>query len=108
MSQIATKGVTPPKILTAMAKRNSRKPEIELFERVAELPSEAATMTRVSVGLARTGGAKAAAVMAAPDELGQLLGHVEARMTGRLTLDARRDLPTLLQVKTRRLKMHCG
>src|SRR5260370_21241891 len=62
-------------------------------------------MTRVSVGLARPGGAKAAAVMTPPDESGQLLGHIEPRMTGRLAIDPGGDLPTLLQVKTRRLKV---
>src|SRR5271155_5655114 len=66
-------------------------------------------MTRVNEALARTGGAKAAAVMRAPpDELGQLLGHVEARVAGRLTLDPGGDLPTLLQIKARRLKVDCG
>src|SRR6201987_5843075 len=38
---------------------------------------------------------------------GQLLGHVEARMTGRLAFDPRGDLPTLLQVEPRRLKVDC-
>src|SRR5437868_11993319 len=65
-------------------------------------------MTRVSVGRAWTGGANAAAVMAAPPQLGQLLGHVEARVAGRRAIDLGGDLPTLLQVKARRLKMQCG
>src|SRR5207237_9425828 len=41
-------------------------------------------------------------------ELGQPLSHVEAGMAGRLTLDPGCDLPTLLQIKTRRLKVECG
>src|SRR5205085_6425100 len=45
---------------------------------------------------------------APPEELGQLLGHVETRMAGRLTLDAGGDLPTLLLIEARRLKVERG
>src|SRR5690349_16358107 len=66
-------------------------------------------MTRVRLGLARVaGGAKASAVIAAPpNESGQLLGHVKARMAGRLTRDPGSDLPALFEVETRRLKVEC-
>src|SRR6516225_12123473 len=40
-----------------------------------------------------------------PEALGQRLGHIEPRMAGWLTFDPGGDLPTLLQIETRRLKV---
>src|ERR1700738_5685973 len=92
-------------------------------------------MIRVSVGLARTGEARVSAVITAPkaprwivassfsrgrllhfhvfsalrqDGLGQLLGHIEPRVAGRLAIYPGGDLPTLRQIETRRLKGERG
>src|SRR3984893_1335180 len=90
-------------------------------------------MTRVRVGLTRpAGGARASAVITSPkaprrivassfsrgcflhfhvfsaarqNESRQLLRHIEPRMAGRLAIDPGGDLPTLLQIETRRLKV---
>src|SRR5712672_1518755 len=92
-------------------------------------------MIRVRVGLVRTGGARVSAVITAPkaprrivassfsrgrllhfhifsalrqDGLGQLLGHIEPRVAGRLAIYPGGDLPTPLQIETRRLKVERG
>src|SRR4051812_22308861 len=38
---------------------------------------------------------------------GQLLGHIESSMAGRIAIDPGNDLPALLQIETGRLKMEC-